>query len=90
LPSLAKDWGSYFSNIMTREEIDKIMEGLKWTIWPEPPKGGQQVNWYPRGIKLTHPDFSEVEICMSAFRTQMENIGMARMMFELFLISLPS
>jgi len=71
---------------MTREEIDKILSELKWEVWPYRPYGGQQVNTYPRGVKVYHPDLS-VQVCMSEMRTQMDNQKVAREMFELFLLN---
>lgn len=70
-----------------REKIDEILAGVVWSNWPERPKGGQQVNRIPTGVKLTHPDWS-FEVCCGEYRTQMQNKTICLQLFELFLMSL--
>lgn len=70
-----------------REQIDEILKHVTWSSWPEYPKGGQQVNRIPTGIKLTHIDWS-FEICSAEYRTQAQNRTLCLQLFELFLMSL--
>lgn len=70
-----------------REQIDEILKNVTWANWPERPKGGQQVNHVPTGVKLSHIDWG-FEVCCCEYRTQMENRTICLQLFELFLMSL--
>lgn len=72
---------------LSPEQIKEILKGVVWSEWPERPKGGQQVNYMPRGVKLTHPDWL-FEIACNEHRSQLQNKDDCYLLFELWLGSL--
>lgn len=74
--------------MISKEQRAEIMSGCKFkpSHTSEEIHGGQQVAMSPKGVILTHPDFS-VTIFMNEYRTQSENKAAAEAMFEFFLLS---
>ena len=72
---------------LSKERIQEILKGVVWSEWPERSKGGQHVNWMPKGVKLTHPDIF-FEVAINEHRTQSENKQSCLLLFEMWLGSL--
>jgi len=56
-------------------------EDLKIEYWPPRDKGGQQVGYISKGVKVTHAPTGLVAICDCA-RSQLKNKNIATQMIE--------
>lgn len=67
------------------KEIPKeILDGIKWSTYREPQRGGQHCGMPNNGVKLTHEEL-EFEISTRAFRSQIQAKEFCWSVFELFL-----
>jgi protein subunit release factor A len=67
--------------MITKEEIYK---GIKWSSFPELPKGGQSVGLMARGVTLEHEELN-IKISVDFTRSQVENSKLALKIFDCYI-----